>query len=92
VGNPNFLAFDGGLARLPEVVKIDYPGFPSGGLTYGCHSESIIAGLERGSGFRSVGVLTAFDVARASSLARKHGFELGRLRLHNIELREGGQS
>jgi predicted amino acid dehydrogenase len=85
VGNPNFAVFDGGLARLPARSEVDYPGFPGRGLSFGCHSESIIAGVEHGSGFRSVGVLTAFDVALSAKLARRHGFELGGLRLHSYE-------
>src|SRR5690606_12855935 len=79
-------AFDGGLARLPGKGSINYPGFPANGLSYGCHCEALMIAAEGAESPRSVGKLTLDNLESAWSLAKKHGFELGALRLHEREI------
>ncbi|MGD8843417.1 MAG: aminotransferase class III-fold pyridoxal phosphate-dependent enzyme [Gammaproteobacteria bacterium] len=78
-----YLAFDGGLARLPEDSEIHFVGMPSDGLAYGCLSETLVLGFEGQNHSFGKGVLTAAHVYRVMEMAYTHGFRLGQLKLND---------
>jgi predicted amino acid dehydrogenase len=83
-----FLAFDGGLARLPEDSEIRFVGMPSDGLAYGCLSETLVLGFDGQNHSFGKGVLTASHVYRVMEMAHTHGFSLGQLKLNDRVLPE----
>jgi len=83
-----FLAFDGGLARLPEDSEINFVGMPSDGLAYGCLSETLVLGFDGQNHSFGKGVLTAAHVYRVMEMAHTHGFSLGQLKLNDCVLPE----
>ena len=40
------VAFDGGLARLPENARLDFIGMPTEGLAFGCLAETLLLGFD----------------------------------------------
>ena len=40
------MAFDGGLARLPENARLDFIGMPTEGLAFGCLAETLLLGFD----------------------------------------------
>jgi predicted amino acid dehydrogenase len=83
-----FLAFDGGLARLPEDSEIRFVGMPTDGLAYGCLSETLVLGFDGQNHSFGKGVLTASHVYRVMEMAHTHGFRLGHLKLNDQVLPE----
>jgi len=77
----DFVAFDGGLARLPEGQVIDCVGMPGGGLAYGCLSETILLGLDGRNRSFALGPITPEQVEETLALARRYGFSFGGFRL-----------
>ncbi|MCZ6573677.1 MAG: aminotransferase class III-fold pyridoxal phosphate-dependent enzyme [Planctomycetota bacterium] len=77
----DYFVFDGGLARLPEGNEIRCTGLPTGGLSYGCLSETLLMGFEGKSRTFAKGVLRADQVQEALELAELHGFTLGEFHL-----------
>lgn len=88
--NQSYLAFEGGLAQLPENSEIDFYGMPKEGLAYGCLAETMVLGFDGQNHSFSKGLLTSEQVFHIMQLAADHGFSLGSLKfgddvLHLIE-------
>ena len=77
----DFLVFDGGFARLPEGQEIDCVGLPAGGLAFGCLSETLLLAFDGHERSFARGGLTREQVGYALTLAERHGFTLGELKL-----------
>lgn len=77
----DFLVFDGGFARLPEGHEIDCIGLPSGGLAFGCLSETLLLGFAGHERSFARGQLTREQVEYTLMLAERHGFTLGEFKL-----------
>lgn len=75
------LAFDGGLAKLPERSEITFVGMPEGGLAYGCLAETLVLAFDGHNHSYSKGVLEPRHVYEIMRKADVHGFSLGALRL-----------
>ncbi|HHI92617.1 MAG TPA: aminotransferase class III-fold pyridoxal phosphate-dependent enzyme [Gammaproteobacteria bacterium] len=75
------LAFDGGLAKLPEGAQINFVGMPKDGLAFGCMAETLLLGFDGQNHSFCKGMLTAEQVYRTIELAELHGFSLGELKL-----------
>jgi len=80
------LAFDGGLAKLPEDSQINFVGMPTDGLAYGCMAETLLLGFDGQNHSFCKGALTAAQVYRTIELAELHGFALGDLKLDDQRL------
>jgi acetylornithine/succinyldiaminopimelate/putrescine aminotransferase/predicted amino acid dehydrogenase len=81
-GWDNHLAFDGGLAKLPEDSRIRFVGMPRGGNSYGCLAETLLLGFDGHNHSFSKGVLSTEMVHRTLEMADIHGFALGELRMN----------
>ena len=81
-----FLAFDGGLAQLPENSTVDFVGMPGGQLAYGCLAETFLLGFDGHNHSFCKGRLTTEQVYQTMSMAHAHGFDLGQLKLNQIIL------
>ena len=81
-GNKSYLAFDGGLSRLPDESSVDFVGMPGGNIAYGCLAETLILGFEGQNHSYAKGELNTEQVYHIMELADQHGFELGHLKLH----------
>lgn len=81
-----FVAFDGGLAQLPENSKVDFVGMPGGQLTYGCLAETFLLGFDGHNHSFCKGRLSSKQVYQTMNLAQTHGFTLGQLKLNQIIL------
>jgi len=82
------IAFDGGLAKLPEHSRVDFVGMPGGELSYGCMAETFLLGFDGQNHSYCKGNLTTKNVYRALELADLHGFSLGNLKLNNEVLED----
>jgi predicted amino acid dehydrogenase len=77
-GRTDVTVIRGGIARLPHREDFRIPGFPlRKGLAYACMAESLLLGFETNVDRSFTGTITADAVRRISTLADKHGFELG---------------
>jgi predicted amino acid dehydrogenase len=76
----SMIAFDGGLAQLPEDSRVDFVGMPGGQLSYGCMAETFLLGFDGQNHSYCKGNLSADKVYRALELAELHGFDLGELK------------
>lgn len=76
---PDCLVFAGGLARLPEDSRIDFIGFPTGGLSFACLAETLILGLAGAKRSFGMGRLRVAELEKVVTLAQRYGFTLGPL-------------
>jgi predicted amino acid dehydrogenase len=74
------IAFDGGLAQLPEDSRVDFVGMPGGQLSYGCMAETFLLGFDGQNHSFCKGNLSTEKVYRTLELAELHGFGLGELK------------
>ena len=81
-----FVAFDGGLAQLPEKSKVDFVGMPGGQLAFGCLAETFLLGFDGQNHSFCKGRLSSEQVYQTIELAHTHGFTLGKLKLNQIML------
>ena len=81
-----FVAFDGGLAQLPEKSKVDFVGMPGGQLAFGCLAETFLLGFDGHNHSFCKGRLSSEQVYKTIELAHTHGFTLGKLKLNQIML------
>jgi len=86
--NMECLAFDGGLAKLPDDSRVDFVGMPGGALAYGCLAETFLLGFEGQNHSYSKGAVTLDQVYQMMEMAQTHGFELGSLKLGEQILHE----
>lgn len=91
---PHILAFDGGLAQLPEGSEIHFVGLPKDGMTFGCLAETLILGFEGHNHSFAKGVLHPDLVEATLEWARTYGFALAPLTLDGkrIPLSPSGES
>ncbi len=82
------LAFDGGLAMLPDDSRVDFVGMPGGALAYGCLAETFLLGFDGQNHSYSKGAVTLDQVYQMMEMAQTHGFELGSLKLGEQILHE----
>jgi len=75
------VAFDGGLARLPENARLDFVGLPTGGLAFGCLAETLLLGFDGHNHSFCKGRVSVAQVHRTWAMAARHGFGLGALQL-----------
>ena len=80
------LAFDGGLAKLPESSKINFVGMPKAGLAYGCLAETLVLAFDGQNHSYSKGVLAPGQVYQIMEKAALHGFDLGGLKFDDHTL------
>lgn len=74
---PDVHLLKGGIARLPFGEDLEIAGFPlPAGCTFGCMAEGILLGFEGVRDTALTGSLSAAQVHRIETLARRHGFEL----------------
>jgi predicted amino acid dehydrogenase len=83
------LAFDGGLAQLPEGSRIDFVGMPGGRLTYGCLAETLVLGFEGRNHSFGKGTIMSEEVYEILKMAESYGFSLGDLKLNDRILSTG---
>ena len=86
------VAFDGGLARLPENGRIDFIGLPAEGVTFGCLAETLLLGFDGHNHSFCKGRVSVAKVHRTWAMAARHGFGLGAFQLGGRPLMQGGQS
>lgn len=86
------LAFDGGLAKLPEESQIRFVGMPKNGLSYGCLAETLVLAFDGQNHSYSKGVLLPGQVYQIMEKAVLHGFDLGGLKLEDHTLILGDQT
>ncbi len=84
------VAFDGGLARLPENARLDFVGLPAEGLTFGCLAETLLLGFDGHNHSFCKGRVSVAKVQRTWAMAARHGFCLGTFRLGGRPLMQGG--
>ena len=85
---PNrILAFDGGLARLPNDCVLSFVGLPREGLSFGCLAETLLLGFDGHNHSFSKGRLTIAQVIKTREMAARHGFTLGALRFATESLK-----
>ena len=77
----DIVAFDGGLARLPDDSRLHFVGLPGEGLAFGCLAETLLLGFEGHNHSFCKGRVTVGQVERTREMAARHGFALGALRL-----------
>jgi acetylornithine/succinyldiaminopimelate/putrescine aminotransferase/predicted amino acid dehydrogenase len=75
------VAFDAGLARLPEDARLDFVGLPTDGLAYGCLAETLLLGFDGHNHSFSKGPVTVAQVQRTWAMAARHGFALSAFQL-----------
>lgn len=75
------IAFDGGLALLPENSRINFVGMPQKGMCYGCLAETLLLGFDGQNHSFSKGELHPGLVYRTMEMASVHGFTIGPLML-----------
>jgi len=83
------VAFDGGLARLPENSQLNFVGMPSDGLVFGCLAETLLLGFEGQNHSFCKGKVTIEQVKQTQEMAIRHGFALGAQRLGGHQIWEG---
>jgi predicted amino acid dehydrogenase len=83
------LAFDSGLAQLPEGSRFDFVGMPGGRLTYGCLAETLLLGFDGRNHSFSKGAITSDQVYEILNMAETYGFSLGDIKLNNRILDTG---
>jgi acetylornithine/succinyldiaminopimelate/putrescine aminotransferase/predicted amino acid dehydrogenase len=76
----NKLAFDGGLAKLPEASEINFVGMPRHGMSYGCLAETLVLAFDGQNHSYSKGMLEPSQVYHIIEKAALHGFDLGGLK------------
>lgn len=86
------VAFDGGVALLPEGARLNFVGLPADGLVYGCLAETLLLGFDGHNHSFCKGRVTVAQVHRSWAMAARHGFALADLQLGGRRLREGGGS
>ena len=86
------VAFDGGLACLPENGRIDFIGLPAEGLVFGCLAETLLLGFDGHNHSFCKGRVSVAKVHRTWAMAARHGFGLGAFQLGGRPLMQGGQS
>ena len=92
-GNANdMMAFDGGLAKLPEQSEIKFVGMPQHGLSYGCLAETLVLAFDGQNHSYSKGLLTPNQVYQIMEKAALHGFDLGGLKLDDQLLSPSDES
>jgi predicted amino acid dehydrogenase len=77
----DYFVFDGGLASLPDGQAVDCVGLPSGGLAFGCFSETLLLGFAGCDRSFARGPITAEQVHWTLERAAEHGFALGEFKL-----------
>jgi predicted amino acid dehydrogenase len=77
------LAFDGGLAQLPEDSRIDFVGMPGGRLTYGCLAETLLLAFDGRNHSFSKGAITSEQVYEILKMAETYGFSLGDIKFND---------
>jgi acetylornithine/succinyldiaminopimelate/putrescine aminotransferase/predicted amino acid dehydrogenase len=77
------LAFDGGLAQLPDDSRIDFVGMPGGRLAYGCLAETLLLAFDGRNSSFSKGAITSEQVYEILKMAETYGFSLGDLKLND---------
>lgn len=82
----DMLAFDGGLAKLPEDSRINFVGMPRYGLSYGCLAETLVLAFDGRNHSYSKGVLLPGQVYQIMEKAALHGFDLGGLKFEDHTL------
>ena len=88
----DIVAFDGGLARLPENARLDFIGLPAEGLAFGCLAETLLLGFDGHNHSFCKGRISVAQVQRTWAMAARHGFKLGALQLGGRLLMQGGQT
>lgn len=86
------LAFDGGLANLPEQSEIKFVGMPRHGLSYGCLAETLVLAFDGQNHSYSKGMLMPSQVYQIMEKAALHGFDLGGLKLDDQLLSTSAES
>ena len=86
------VAFDGGLARLPENARLDFVGLPAEGLAFGCLAETLLLGFDGHNHSFCKGRVSVAQVHRTWAMAARHGFGLGAFQLGGQPLRQGGRT
>ena len=86
------MAFDGGLARLPENARLDFVGLPAEGLAFGCLAETLLLGFDGDNHSFCKGRVSVAQVHRTWAMAARHGFGLGAFQLGGQPLRQGGRT
>ncbi|HTA17404.1 MAG TPA: hypothetical protein VK786_06640, partial [bacterium] len=87
-GQDRVLAFDGGMARLPEGSAVNFLGLPRDGAVHGCLGETLLLGFEGFNHSFCKGLLEPWQVHRTLEWAEEYGFTLGPLRLHGKTVME----
>lgn len=87
-----FLAFDGGYARLPEGAEIRCIGLPENGMAPGCLSETLLLGFEGVSGSFARGAISPEQVELTLRMAERYGFALGDFKLNGSAVLESAHS
>jgi predicted amino acid dehydrogenase len=77
----DIVAFDGGLARLPEKARLNFIGLPTEGLAFGCLAETLLLGFDGHNHSFCKGRVTVAQVQRTWVMAAHHGFGLGAFQL-----------
>jgi acetylornithine/succinyldiaminopimelate/putrescine aminotransferase/predicted amino acid dehydrogenase len=89
-GQPGgIVAFDGGLARLPENARLDFIGMPTEGLAFGCLAETLLLGFDGHNHSFCKGRVGVAQVQRTWAMAARHGFSLGAFHLGGRPLMQG---
>ncbi|HEX3046992.1 MAG TPA: aminotransferase class III-fold pyridoxal phosphate-dependent enzyme [Bacillota bacterium] len=71
----------GGIIRLPDNPEFYIDGFPlDKGMAYACMSETILLGMEGITENFSYGNINKHQVEKIGAIAKRHGFELGKLK------------
>jgi predicted amino acid dehydrogenase len=71
----------GGIIRLPDNPEFYVDGFPlDKGMAYACMSETILLGMEGITENYSYGNINKHQVEKIGVIAKRHGFELGKLK------------
>jgi predicted amino acid dehydrogenase len=92
-GQPgDILAFDGGLARLPENARLNFVGLPTEGLAFGCLAETLLLGFDGHNHSFCKGRVRVAQVQRTWAMAARHGFGLGSFQLGGRPLMQGGRT
>ena len=86
------VAFDGGVALLPEGARLNFVGLPADGLVYGCLAETLLLGFDGHNQSFCKGRVTVAQVHRSRAMAARHEFALADLQLGGRRVREGGGS
>lgn len=88
----DIVAFDGGLARLPQNARLNFIGLPTGGLAFGCLAETLLLGFDGHNHSFCKGRVSVAQVQRTWAMAAHHGFGLGAFQLGGQPLMQEGRS